>query len=226
MRILSDNPGDFSKSETVLKDVVLGADARELLSEFRESRRRRLEGDELPILSGVSGLKMPHNGAAPKSSYASPYLKKEDDGQEVGSGQEKLPAEPSLSPYLYTPAEQSNSEKNTDSSIFDRDEDHKTERRKLAPEKSAKTQSQVAKEVLRTANDDGGQPGRQPAVIKKIANSIFFDEEAPERSLSPAEKQKGKRISLDDLEQEVESMHSRLVALGIAESQLSFSLTN
>jgi hypothetical protein len=46
LRILSDNPRDFSNTDTVLKNVELGEEARTILRAFKDERERRKEGKE------------------------------------------------------------------------------------------------------------------------------------------------------------------------------------
>ena len=73
MRILGDNPRDFSNTDTVLKNVELGQEARDILKSFKHNRELRTKRSEQ-----VQGRAAGADGASPRRSrspdlYQSPY---------------------------------------------------------------------------------------------------------------------------------------------------------
>jgi hypothetical protein len=115
LRILSDNPNEFSNHKTVLKNVELGKDAREMLEQFRESRRMRLSNDtprsslaraSLPqsLLASQSHPQPLPDPPVDNSPYCSPYVRNDGGGSADERYSDALRSSQRQSPYLFEPA--------------------------------------------------------------------------------------------------------------------------
>jgi hypothetical protein len=109
LRILSDNPNDFSNHRTVLKNVELGNDAREMLEQFRESRRMRVgessARSSLPqsLLTSQTRHQPLPDPPCDTSPYSSPYLRDDGGGGVDESYSDALRSSERRSPYLFEP---------------------------------------------------------------------------------------------------------------------------